>query len=233
MRFLNRKFDELREIEFVSQYLRNADGSCMVSFGNTVVVCAATVENKVPFFLKGTGKGWISAEYSMLPCATSDRTERESVKGKQSGRSMEIQRLIGRSLRAAVDLNALGERNVKIDCDVIQADGGTRTAAISGACVALGIALKKLHLGNYPMKKLVSAISCGILNDGIMIDLDYKEDSSAIADCNFVILEGGNLVEVQASGENGHFDATQLQKMIELAQCKVEYIFELQKKALR
>lgn len=232
MRSSGRKNNEARKIQMIPNYLSCAEGSCLIAFGNTKVLCAATVENKVPLFLKGTGKGWISAEYSLLPRSTQIRTEREVTKGKQSGRTHEIQRLIGRSLRAAVDLDMLGDHQIKIDCDVIQADGGTRTASICGACIALGLAIKKMRLRYNPFKHLVAAISCGIVDGEVMLDLDYNEDSRAETDGNFVVLDSGDLVEIQATGENGVFDEKQLATMIEYARAGLNPIFEMQKSIL-
>ena len=232
MRNDGRKNDEIRKIEIIPNYLEHAEGSCLISFEKTKVLCAATVEEKVPSFLRGTGQGWITAEYSLLPRSTETRTERESVKGKQSGRTHEIQRLIGRSLRAAVDLVALGERQIKIDCDVIQADGGTRTASICGACVALGLAIKKLELENNPLKHLVAAVSCGIRDGEVLLDLDYFEDSNTEVDANFVMVENGDLVEIQATGEKGLLKDRQFLQMLTYSRDGVEQIFEMQKSIL-
>ena len=232
MRALQRSNDELRKIEMIPNYLEHAEGSCFISYGNTKVLCAVTVEEKVPLFLKGTGKGWITAEYSLLPRSTQTRTEREAVKGKQTGRTVEIQRLIGRSLRASLDLDALGERQIKVDCDVIQADGGTRTASISGACVAIGLAIKKMRFKHNPFIHLVAGISCGIVNNEILLDLDYEEDSQAQTDANFVMLETGDLVEVQSTAEHGVFKDTQLTEMLTLARKGAQQIFEMQKEIL-
>lgn len=232
MRASGRANDELRKVEIIPNYLMHAEGSCLISFGNTKVVCAATIENKVPPFLKGTGQGWISAEYSLLPRSTDVRTEREAVKGKQTGRTHEIQRLIGRSLRAALSLEDFGERQVKIDCDVIQADGGTRTASICGACVALGLAIKKMHLRVNPFKHLVAAVSCGVIDGEVMLDLDFSEDSRAEVDANFVVLDTGSLVEVQATGEKGVFNDAKLLKMLEFSKKGLNKILEMQKDIL-
>lgn len=232
MRVSGRANDELRKIEIIPDFLMYAEGSCLISFGNTKVVCAASVENKVPPFLKGTGQGWITAEYSLLPRSTDVRTEREAVKGKQTGRTHEIQRLIGRSLRATLSLEDLGERQIKIDCDVIQADGGTRTASICGACVALGLAIKHMHLKVNPFKHLVAAVSCGVINGEVMLDLDFSEDSQAEVDANFVILDNGSLVEVQATGEKGVFDDSKLLKMLEFSRKGLREILEMQKDIL-
>ncbi len=232
MRSLNRSNNDIRTIEMIPHYLAHAEGSCLISFGNTKVLCAASVDEKVPSFLRGTGQGWITAEYSLLPRATHTRTEREAVKGKQSGRTQEIQRLIGRSLRAAVDLSALGEIQIKIDCDVIQADGGTRTTSICGACVALGLAIKSLGLKNNPMKNLVGAISCGVVNNEILLDLDYSEDSNAQVDANFVMLKNGDLVEIQATGEHGTMSDNQLMQMLHLSRNGLQKIFTMQEEIL-
>lgn len=232
MRNDGRKNDEIRKVEIFPNYLEHAEGSCLISFGKTKVLCAATVEEKVPAFLRGTGQGWVTAEYSLLPRSTETRTEREAVKGKQSGRTHEIQRLIGRSLRAVVDLSALGERQIKIDCDVIQADGGTRTASICGACVALGLAMKSLKLETNPMKHLVAAVSCGIINGEVLLDLDYSEDSQAEVDANFVMIENGDLVEIQATGENGLLKDRQLLQMLTYSRNGLNQIFEMQKNIL-
>ena len=232
MRISGRKNNESRKVQMIPDYLKYAEGSCLISFGNTKVICAATVENKVPLFLKGTGKGWVTAEYSLLPRATQTRTEREVIKGRQSGRTHEIQRLIGRSLRAAMDLEILGERQIKIDCDVIQADGGTRTASVCGACVALGLAIKRMRLKHNPFRNLVAAISCGVVNGEVVLDLDYTEDSQAETDANFVMLDSGDLVEVQATGENGVFDDKQLSEMLNYSREGLKPIFEMQKEIL-
>jgi ribonuclease PH len=230
MRIDGRKNDEIRKVEIIPNYLIHAEGSCLISFGNTKVLCAATVEDKVPSFLKGTGQGWITAEYSLLPRSTETRTDREAVKGKQSGRTHEIQRLIGRSLRAAVDLAALGERQIKIDCDVIQADGGTRTASVCGACVALGLALKNLNLN---LKHLVAAVSCGVINGEVLLDLDYSEDSQAEVDANFVMVDTEDLVEIQATGERSLLKDRQLLQMLAYSRNGLNKIFELQKTLLQ
>ena len=230
MRIDGRKNDEIRKVEIIPNYLIHAEGSCLISFGKTKVLCAATVEDKVPSFLKGTGRGWVTAEYSLLPRSTETRTEREAVKGKQSGRTHEIQRLIGRSLRAAVDLSALGERQIKIDCDVIQADGGTRTASICGACVALGLALKNLNLN---LKHLVAAVSCGVINGEVLLDLDYSEDSQAEVDANFVMVDTEDLVEIQATGERSLLKDRQLLQMLTYSRNGLNKIFELQKTLLQ
>lgn len=232
IRALNRKNDQLRKVEMVPNFLKYAMGSCLVSFGDTKVVCAAMIENKVPNFVKGTGRGWLTAEYSLLPQATDVRTDREAVKGKQSGRTHEIQRLIGRSLRAALNLELLGERQIKVDCDVIQADGGTRTASICGACVAVGLAIKKLHLRYNPFVHLVAAVSCGIVDGEVLLDLDYSEDSKAEVDSNFAMTDSKELIEIQATGEHGTFDVDKLSQLLSYAQNGIEQILEKQKKIL-
>lgn len=232
MRISGRANNELRKVEIIPDFLDHAEGSCLISFGNTKVICAATVENKVPPFLKGTGTGWISAEYSLLPRSTSIRTEREAVKGKQTGRTHEIQRLIGRSLRAAFSLDNFGERQIKIDCDVIQADGGTRTASICGACVAIGLAIKKMRLKVNPFRNLVAAVSCGIVDGKVLLDLDFSEDSRAEVDANFVMIDTRGLVEIQATGEKNVFESSQLMEMLEFSRQGINQIFKIQKDIL-
>ena len=232
MRISGRANNELRKIEIVPDFLDHAEGSCLISFGNTKVICAATIENKVPPFVKGTGTGWISAEYSLLPRSTNVRTEREAVKGKQTGRTHEIQRLIGRSLRAAFSLNNFGERQIKIDCDVIQADGGTRTASICGACVAIGLAIKKMRFKVNPFRNLVAAVSCGIVDGKVLLDLDFSEDSRAEVDANFVMIDTGGLVEIQATGEKNVFENSQLMEMLEFSRQGINQIFKIQKDIL-
>lgn len=230
MRVDGRKNDEIRRVEIIPHYLKHAEGSCLISFGETKVLCAATVEDKVPSFLKGTGQGWITAEYSLLPRSTETRTEREAIKGKQSGRTHEIQRLIGRSLRAAVNLSTLGERQIKIDCDVIQADGGTRTVSICGACVALGLALKNL---NIELSHLVAAVSCGVIDGEVVLDLNYAEDSRAEVDANFVMVETEDLVEIQATGERTLLRDRQLLQMLTYSRNGLNKIFEMQRNLLQ
>jgi len=232
MRISGREYNEIRKIEVIPDYLGHAEGSCLISFGNTKVLCAVTLEDRVPIFLKGTGKGWITAEYALLPRSTNVRTDRESVKGKQSGRTHEIQRLIGRSLRASLSLDDLGERQIKVDCDVIQADGGTRTASVCGACIALGLAIKRMKFKRNPLKNLVAGVSCGIVAGSPMIDLDFIEDSNAEIDANFVFTDTGDLVELQATGENGVFNDKQLSEMLSLARDGVKKIFDIQKEIL-
>lgn len=236
MRPNNRLVHQTRPIKITRHYTRYAEGSVLVEFGETKVLCNASVEESVPRFLKGQQQGWITAEYGMLPRATHSRTQREAAKGKQGGRTMEIQRLIARSLRAVVDLKALGERTITVDCDVIQADGGTRTAAITGACVALQDAIQKLvadgTLKENPMKSLVAAISVGIVDGEAVCDLEYIEDSNAETDMNVVMVEDGRLVEVQGTAEGEPFSHTELLNLLELAKQGIEQLFEAQRQAL-
>jgi len=231
-----RQPDQLRDIILTRNYTMHAEGSVLVEFGNTKVICNATVEQSVPRFLKGSGQGWVTAEYGMLPRSTGSRMDREAARGKQTGRSQEIQRLIGRSLRAAVDLGKLGENTVKIDCDVIQADGGTRTASITGGCVALVDAINHMLDRNLikdnPLRQLVASVSVGIFKGVPILDLDYAEDSRAETDMNVVMTEGGNFIEVQGTGEDGDFSLPQLQDMIALAQLGIRQLVDRQRKAL-
>ena len=233
MRTNERKNNERRTVEFIPHYITHPEGAVLVSFGNTKVICTATIENKLPPFMRGQGKGWITAEYSMLPRATNTRNIRESARGKQSGRTMEIQRLIGRSLRAAVDLEALGERTIWIDCDVIQADGGTRTASITGAMVALKLAFDRLVadqvLEKSPLKEYVAAISVGILNGEVILDLDYDEDSVAEVDMNVIMTDGGQFVEIQGTGEEATYSHAELLKMLDVASQGIRELIDLQK----
>jgi len=227
----------MRPVEIQTGYLKTAEGSALISVGNTRVLCAASIEDGVPQFLRGTGKGWVAAEYAMLPRATLKRTPREVSKGKPSGRTHEIQRLIGRSLRAVVDLDALGERSVLVDCDVIQADGGTRTASITGAYVALAIAVGQLvqfgALKKTPLLDAVAATSVGIVAGEPMIDLDYEEDSRADVDMNLVMTGAGKFVEVQATAEHHPFDDAQLSRLVELARAGIRELVEMQKRAIQ
>ena len=236
MRPSKRKNNELRDISIEPGILKYAEGSCLIKFGNTEVICSATLDENVPRFLRGSGKGWVTAEYGMLPRSTGDRMKRESSQGKQSGRTLEIQRLIGRSMRAAVNLNALGERQIYIDCDVINADGGTRTAAITGSYVALHLAIRaaiKRHLlKDNPLKTQIAAISCGIYKNNIVVDLDYAEDSTAEVDANFVFSSTGNMIEVQGTGEDGEFSPEQLSQMVSAAATATAKLFQLQNKVL-
>jgi len=232
----DRTFQEIRNISFETNINLHAEGSCFVKFGNTHVICTASIGEKIPPWLKNSGKGWVTAEYGMLPRSTNTRIERESTKGKQSGRSQEIQRLIGRSLRSITNLENLGERQIKIDCDVIQADGGTRTASISGGFVALYLATEKLK-DNYNIKKpiikdFIGAVSVGIINNQAVLDLNYKEDSSAQVDSNFVICESGKIVEIQVSGEEYFFTYEQFTQIFELAKKGVSEIIKKQKEIL-
>ncbi len=235
MRPSGRAPDQMREIRMEPAYTRHAEGSCLVSFGDTRVLCTASVETQLPPWLRGKGKGWVTAEYGMLPRATHTRGRREATGGKQSGRTQEIQRLIGRSLRAVVDLQALGERQVTLDCDVIQADGGTRTAAISGAWVALRIAVDRLleakAIEKDPIRQKVAAVSCGIHDGAAVLDLDYAEDSTAGSDGNFVLTGEGNLVEAQVSAEGEVFDEEGLLRLLRLARIGCGEIFAAQDKA--
>jgi len=232
----NRKFSDLRTISFEKGVNLHAEGSCLVKFGNTQVMCTATIDEKVPHWLKNTGKGWVTAEYGMLPRSTNSRIDREAAKGKQSGRTQEIQRLIGRSLRSIIDLKNLGERQIKIDCDVIQADGGTRTAAISGGFVALYQSIqlynRKYNIQKPIIKEFIAAISAGIINQQINLDLDYKEDSEAQADANFVISESGKISEIQVTGEEYFFSYEQFNSMFDLAKKGVQEIIDKQKEVL-
>lgn len=232
-----RFFNELRKIEFLPNINEYSEGSCLTKFGKTHIICTASIENKVPKWLKNTGKGWITAEYGMLPRSTHTRMDREASRGKQSGRSLEIQRLIGRSLRSIVDLTALGERQIIIDCDVIQADGGTRTASICGGFIALCIAVKKFKLEYNITKSIikehVAAISCGVINNEINIDLDYAEDSTAEVDANFIITENKKIVEIQSTAEGVPFGKEKFMDMLNLAYNGIEKIIKIQKETLK
>ncbi|AWI50055.1 MULTISPECIES: ribonuclease PH [Actinobacillus] len=236
MRPNNRELNQVRPVKITRHYTKYAEGSVLIEFGETKVLCNATVEETVPRFLKGQQQGWVTAEYGMLPRATHSRTQREAAKGKQGGRTMEIQRLIARSLRAIVDLKALGERTITIDCDVIQADGGTRTASITGACVALHDAINKLMadgvLKTNPLKGLVAAISVGIVNNNAVCDLEYVEDSNAETDMNVVMVDDGRLVEVQGTAEGEPFTHMELLQLLDLAHQGIEQLIEAQRKAL-
>ncbi|WP_297798917.1 ribonuclease PH [uncultured Brevundimonas sp.] len=236
MRPSERTPDQMRAVTIETGVTRYAEGSCMVSFGHTKVLVTASVEEKVPGWMRNTGKGWVTAEYGMLPRATHTRGRREAAAGKQSGRTQEIQRLIGRSLRAVVDLEALGERQVVVDCDVIQADGGTRTASITGAWVAMAIALKKMveagALTKSPILDQVAAVSCGIFNDVAVLDLDYDEDSTAEADSNYVLTGDGNIVEIQATGEKRGFSRAEFDQLFALAEKGCTELFAIQKAAV-
>ena len=235
MRADNRAAAELRPVEIVPGYLMTAEGSALIKVGNTHVLCAASVEDTVPPFLRNSGKGWVTAEYAMLPRATAKRTAREVTKGRPSGRTHEIQRLIGRSLRAVTDTTALGERTVYIDCDVLQADGGTRTASITGAWVALALAIKKLRdfgaLKTKPLLDVVSATSVGIVGGTPMLDLCYEDDSRADVDMNVVMTGTGRFVEVQATAEHTPFDDTQMAQLVALARGGIAKLIDIQKQA--
>jgi ribonuclease PH len=237
MRPSGRAPDEMRVIDIQTGFTRHAEGSVLIGFGDTKVLVTASVEEKVPPFLRGKGQGWVTAEYSMLPRATHTRGQREAARGKQSGRTQEIQRLIGRSLRAVTDLHKLGERQITLDCDVIQADGGTRTAAISGAWVALRLAVNKLMAGGLiiddPLVLKVAAVSCGIHQGTPVLDLDYDEDSAADADANFVLIEGGNIAEAQATAEGAPYDEEALLRLLRLARMGCENIFAAQADAVK
>jgi ribonuclease PH len=231
-----REPSQLREIKLTRRYTKHAEGSVLVEFGDTKVLCTASVETSVPRFLKGSGQGWITAEYGMLPRSTGSRMDREAARGKQSGRTQEIQRLIGRSLRAAVDMKKLGENTIKIDCDVIQADGGTRTASITGGCVALIDAIdflvKSKKLKARPVKQMIASVSVGIWKGQPVLDLDYAEDSTAETDMNIVMTESGGFIELQGTGEDGDFKRSELDAMVLLAEDGIQELFAHQKKAL-
>ena len=230
-----RTADMLRPVIMTRNYLKFAEGSVMIEVGDTRVLCSASVEEKVPPFLKGSGSGWVTAEYSLLPRSTGTRNQREAAKGKQTGRTHEIQRLIGRSLRSVVDLSALGERTIWIDCDVIQADGGTRTASITGAFVALVDALNKIGFDaatSFPVRDFLAAVSVGVLPDGPALDLCYVEDSSAIVDMNLVMTGAGNFVEVQGTGEKAPFNKQELAELLRLGESGIERLMRIQREAL-
>ena len=231
MRPSGRLADELRQVKFTRNFTMHAAGSVLVEFGNTKAICTASVENSVPGFMRGRGEGWVTAEYGMLPGATNTRNDREAARGKQNGRTVEIQRLIGRSLRAMVDMDKLGERTIRLDCDVIQADGGTRTASITGAAVALADALKKID-AEAALVALVSSVSVGIYNNTPVLDLDYAEDSKAQTDMNVVCIGSGGFIELQGTGEGAPFSAEELQKLIALAEKGTNELLELQQAAL-
>lgn len=237
MRFDGREKDELRQIEMVPGYIKHPEGSILITVGDTKVICSASVEDRVPPFMRGEGRGWVSAEYAMLPRATERRNIRESSKGKVTGRTMEIQRLIGRSLRAVVDLEALGERTIWLDCDVIQADGGTRTASITGAFVAMVIAIGKLHettpFTKFPVKDFLAATSVGLLENGdTALDLNYVEDSAAAVDMNLVMTGAGRFVELQGTGEEATFSEEELSELLALGKKGIQELVTLQKDIL-
>ncbi|MDO9172535.1 MAG: ribonuclease PH [bacterium] len=229
----DRKPIQLRPVQMTRDYLPHAEGSVLIEMGNTRVICTASLSHGVPGWLRGTGQGWVTAEYGMLPRATSERTRREATNASgQGGRTMEIQRLIGRSLRSVTDLKAMGEITVTIDCDVIQADGGTRCASINGASVALYDAMKRLNLRRHPMSGLVGAVSLGLLDGEVLVDLDYAEDSRASTDMNIVMAEGGGLIEVQGTAEGRPFVRADLDRMLDLAAGGIARLIELQRKVL-
>lgn len=231
-----RQPDQLREIRLTRDYTKHAEGSVLVEFGDTKVICTASVEENVPRFLKGSGQGWVTAEYGMLPRSTGSRMDREAARGKQGGRTLEIQRLIGRSLRAAVAMEKLGENTIRIDCDVIQADGGTRTASITGGCVALVDAvnslLKRGVIKEDPIQQLIGSVSVGIYNGVPVLDLDYAEDSTADTDMNVVMTEQGRFIELQGTAEEGDFDFNELEQMAQLARQGIGELVRKQKQAL-
>ena len=236
MRPSGRTADELRKISITTGFARHAEGSALIRMGNTEVLCAASVEARVPPFLRNTGLGWVTAEYGMLPRATHTRGDREAARGKQSGRTQEIQRLIGRSLRAVVDRTVLGEMSITLDCDVLNADGGTRCAAITGAWIALSLAFRHLLKMNVlkasPLTGQVAAVSCGIVAGTPVLDLDYEEDSNADADANFVLTDGGGIVEIQATAEKTAFDEAHFNQLLGLARSGTNALFALQRQAL-
>ena len=236
-RHSKRKSNQARKIHITKDYIHNADASCLIKVGKTSIICTASIETKIPNWLKGSGKGWLTAEYSMLPASTHTRNNRESAQGKQSGRTLEIQRLIGRSLRASLDLEKLQELQIKIDCDVINADGGTRTASITGGWVVLKMLVESLiknkTLKNNPIKDQVAAISCGIFKGEEILDLDYFEDSNTEIDANFVVSKSKNLIEVQATAEKGGFTKTQLNTLIDMACKECDNLFSIQSKVIK
>lgn len=236
MRPSKRKNNQIRDVSIEANILKSAEGSCLIRFGNTEVICSASYENTVPRFLKGSGSGWVTAEYGMLPRSTDQRMRREASSGKQSGRTQEIQRLIGRSIRASCNLDLLGERQIYIDCDVINADGGTRTAAITGSYVALHLAIRKLIdkkiIRTNPLVTQIAAISCGIYKGEVVADLDYAEDSSAEVDANFVFNSNGKIIELQATGEDGDMSLEQVMEMSKLASEAAGKLFQIQNKIL-
>ena len=237
MRANKRPADTIRPVSITPDYLAYADGSALIEIGKTKVLAAATIEEKVPSFLKGSGKGWVTAEYAMLPCSTEKRTPRERGPGRMSGRTQEIQRLIGRSLRTVMDLDILGERTITIDCDIIQADGGTRTASITVGCIALALALKKMMdlglIDEMPLQNLVSAVSVGIVDGGLLLDLDYQEDSSADVDMNVIKTDTGKIVEIQATAEKTPFTKKDFNALLGLADKGIKELFHVQKEILK
>lgn len=236
MRNLARKNAELRKVEFIPSVSKYADGSCLVSFGSTKVMCTATIENRVPLFLKKSGTGWITAEYGMLPASCNGRMEREAIRGGQTGRSQEIQRLIGRSFRSVTNLSLMGEKQIIVDCDVIQGDGGTRTAAITGGYIALYQAVKKLEFREKItgiLKDQVAAISCGIVDGAVLLDLDFEEDSNAEVDCNFVMTSTGKIIEIQGTAEKNPFSESQFTELLNLAKAGIVILIDKQKQIIK
>mgnify|MGYP001474051989 FL=1 len=231
-----RAYNGLRPVTFDLNATKHAEGSCLVKFGDTHVLCTASVDERVPPFLRNSGRGWVTAEYGMLPRSTNTRMDREASRGKQSGRTLEIQRLIGRSLRAVMDMEALGERQIRIDCDVLQADGGTRTASITGGFIALYLALSNLQsnglIKEIPVLDQVAAVSCGIYNGKVLLDLDYNEDSDAGVDANFVLTGANKIIEVQATAEDKAFDKSEFNDLLQLAESGISQLIKLQKTAL-
>ncbi|WP_283788673.1 ribonuclease PH [Bermanella sp. WJH001] len=236
MRPSGRALDQLREVKITRNFTKHAEGSVLVEFGDTKVICTASVETRVPGFLRGQGQGWVTAEYGMLPRSTGSRMMREAAKGKQAGRTVEISRLIGRSLRAAIDLEALGENSITIDCDVIQADGGTRTASITGACVALVDAINHMiensQLKKNPMKYMIGAVSVGVYNGEAVLDLDYAEDSNAETDLNVIMADNGGFIEIQGTAEGEPFQPNELNAMLDLAKKGIAELTQIQQAAL-
>lgn len=236
LRTYNRRFDEIRPIKIIRNYIKYSEGSVLIEMGDTRIICTASVEEKLPLFLRGTQQGWISAEYSMIPRANQDRNIRDSIKGKVDGRSQEIQRLVGRSLRAVTDLDMLGPRMIWLDCDVLQADGGTRTASIIGAYIALIDALKYLKaekkIESIPVKHFLGAISVGIVDGEMLLDLDFKEDSRAQVDMNIVMTDGGNVVEIQGTAEDRPFSMRNLNKLIKLAEIGISQVVAVEKEII-
>lgn len=237
MRIDGRKNDQMRSVKITRNYTKYAEGSVLIEVGDTKVICTASIDDKVPPFLKGTGEGWITAEYSMLPRSTQTRKPRDASKGKQDGRSMEIQRLIGRSLRSVVDMKAIGEKTIWIDCDVIQADGGTRTSSITGSFIALVDAINTMHKQTpfeiYPIRNFVSAISVGILGDEKILDLCYAEDSNAIVDMNVIMTDEGDFIEVQGTGEKSPFSRKDLNELLALGEKGTKQLIQMQKEVLK
>tara|TARA_B100000989_G_scaffold278301_1_gene239979 strand:+ start:1409 stop:2128 length:720 start_codon:yes stop_codon:yes gene_type:complete len=236
MRNFNRKYNELRKINVIKNFNSFSDGSCLISFGQTKVLCSATIENGVPIWLRGQNKGWITAEYSMLPGSTNIRNQRESKIGKRSGRSIEIERLIGRSIRSITNLDKIPNIQIVLDCDVLQADGGTRTTSINGAfialCLAIKTGIKKKIIAENPIKQKIAAIACGLIKEDFLLDLDFEEDQNTIADANFVLSEKKEVIEVQISGEKRPLSKNELKTMFDLAEIGIKQIIDLQTKII-